>query len=110
MRIQNTPATELFGAQLPALCVAVQLAAGYPELPGAYVVQSRIYPDQVDMQIQNASDLLTWRQALRVDEATVADSPIQQSDVLREWRTTVDGTSVRFYTIVSAAEAEAVPA
>ncbi|TFE42474.1 hypothetical protein E3E14_25150 [Streptomyces sp. ICN441] len=110
MSTQDTRTTECLGAQLPALRVAVQLAAQYPELPGAYIVQSLAVPGEVEMQIEAAQDLLAWRQALCVEETAVRDRPMRRSDVMREWTTTVDGTSVHFYAIVPAAEAEAVPA
>lgn len=66
---------ENLGAQAAALAFLAGLAQRNPELPPAYIVLSRVDPDVVRVQLDDAQAVEAWREVLFVPPTGVALEP-----------------------------------
>lgn len=90
------------GFQLAAFTAGAILAAQYPELPGGYTIVHNVYPDRVDILLEDLSAVEIWRDALDVDPSDLELTNFAAREIKLEFHTVITAETpvdVRVYAV-----------
>jgi hypothetical protein len=92
-------------AQASVLACLARIAVTHPDLPGAYLVSSKVVPNKLTVQLASPREVEAWREALGVPVEKVVLDQLGGRPSL-EFEATVHGVDFHVYAAFDAATAE----